>query len=144
MPGWVQTGFNEYAKRLPKTIRLELVEIAPEKRTNVSAEVGRKVEADRLLAQVRRGDYVIALDETGTGFTTVEFSDKLQRWREAGQSLSFVIGGADGLHASVVDRANFCLSLSQFTLPHALARVLLAEQIYRAWSVLQQHPYHRA
>lgn len=144
MPTWVQTGYEEYAKRLPKTFQLSLVEVAAEKRKNVSVDTARKAEAERILARVGPTDTLVVLDETGTGLSTVEFAGKLEKWQEAGANPTFVIGGADGLDDSCLQRANLRLSLSTFTLPHGLVRVMLAEQIYRGWSLLNNHPYHRA
>jgi len=144
MPKWVQTGYDEYAKRLPKSFQLSLVEIAAEKRRNVSADTARKAEAERILARVGPTDTLVILDETGKGLSTVEFAGKLKTWQEAGASPTFVIGGADGLDSSCLQRANLQLSISSFTLPHGMVRVMLAEQIYRAWSLLNNHPYHRA
>lgn len=144
MPTWVQTGYEEYAKRLPKNFQLNLVEIAAEKRKNVSVDTARKAEAERLLARVGPTDTLVVLDETGTGLSTVAFADKLKNWQEAGTNPTFVIGGADGLDDTCLQRANLRLSISPFTLPHGLVRVMLAEQVYRAWSLMNNHPYHRA
>ena len=144
MPTWVQAGYDEYAKRLPKNFRLSLVEVAAEKRKHVSADTARKAEAERILARVGPTDTLVVLDETGTGLSTVKFAGKLKTWQEAGANPTFVVGGADGLDASCLQRANFRLSLSEFTLPHGMVRVMLAEQVYRAWSLLNNHPYHRA
>ncbi|MCL4170802.1 UNVERIFIED_CONTAM: hypothetical protein GTU68_014134 [Idotea baltica] len=132
MPVWVQTGYDEYAKRLPKNFQLSLVEVA------------RRAEAERILGRVGPTDTLVVLDETGTGLSTVKFAGKLKTWQEAGANPTFVVGGADGLDPSCLERANFRLSLSSFTLPHGMVRVMLAEQIYRAWSLLNNHPYHRA
>ncbi len=144
MPGWVQSGYAEYEKRLPKNFQLQLEEIPAEKRRNVSADTARKGEAERILARVGPTDTLVVLDETGTGFSTVDFAGKLRTWQEAGAHVVLLIGGADGLHATCLQRANLRLTLSPFTLPHGLVRVILAEQIYRAWSLLNNHPYHRA
>ena len=144
MPAWVQTGYEEYAKRLPKTFQLTLIEVAAEKRKNVSVDTARKAEAERILARVGPTDTLVVLDETGTGLSTVEFAGKLKNWQESGANPTFVIGGADGVDPSCLQRANLRLSLSGFTLPHGMVRVMLAEQVYRAWSLLNNHPYHRA
>ncbi len=143
MPGWVDAGYHEYAKRLPKQLALELVEIAAEKRRNVSADTARRAEADRILAKVTATDYVVVLDEKGRTLSTKLFAQTVDRWQQLGRSLALVIGGADGLHERVRQRADETLSLSALTLPHGLVRVVLAEQIYRAWSLLNNHPYHR-
>ena len=143
MPDWVSVGFQEYAKRLPRQFALELLEVAPEKRRNVSADTARRSEADRILAKVAATDHVVVLDEKGKTLNTKTLAQSLDDWRQLGRSLVFVIGGADGLDSQVRARANATLSLSAFTLPHGLARVVLAEQLYRAWSLLHNHPYHR-
>lgn len=144
MPAWVQTAYEEYAKRLPKSFQLTLVEVAAEKRKNVSVDTARKAEAERILARVGPTDTLVVLDETGKGLSTVEFAEKLKHWQEAGANPTFVIGGADGLDASCMRRANLRMNVSAFTLPHGMVRVMLAEQVYRAWSLLNNHPYHRA
>ncbi len=144
MPAWVETGYLEYTKRLPKNFQLKLEEIPAEKRRNVSADTARRGEAERILARVGLTDTLVVLDETGTGLSTVDFAKKLSTWQEAGAQVVLLVGGADGLDERCLQRANLVLNLSPFTLPHALVRVLLAEQVYRAWSLLNHHPYHRA
>ena len=144
MPSWVEEAFSDYAKRLPKNFQLQLVEIAAEKRRNVSADTARKAEAERILAKVSTTDTLVMLDETGTGFGTVAFANKLKNWQEAGSSPVLLIGGADGLHQRCRERANLVMQVSDLTLPHGMVRVVLAEQVYRAWSLLNHHPYHRA
>ncbi len=144
MPGWVESGYNEYAKRLPKHLKPQLVEIAPQKRRNVSVDTARRTEAERILAKVTATDHVVALDEKGKVLNTDLFAQTLDRWQQLSKPLALIIGGADGLHADVRARANETLSLSALTLPHPLVRVVLAEQLYRAWSLLNHHPYHRA
>ena len=143
MPGWVAAGFDDYAKRLPREWMLDLVELKPEPR-----ERGKTVtqllaaEASRI-ATACSGFRVIALDEHGAAWSTHGFATHLRRWREAGHDIAFVIGSADGLHPDIRARAAAVVALSAMTLPHGLVRVLLAEQIYRAYSVLSAHPYHR-
>lgn len=144
MPDWIAAGYAEYAKRMPREVRMELVEIKPEPRTSGrNAEQIMAAEAQRILAAVPQGGWLVALDEHGKQPTTRELADHLREWMSAGQDVSFVIGGADGLHASVKAAARQLLALSNLTLPHAMVRVLLAEQLYRAHSLLQNHPYHR-
>ena len=128
MPGWIQEGFQEYARRMPREIRLELVELKP--------------GAD-LLEAVPRDATLIALDEQGKSLSTKGLSVLLSEWMRDGDHPVFVIGGADGLPQEVKDRASKIVSLSALTLPHQLVRVVLAEQLYRAWSILAGHPYHR-
>lgn len=123
---------------------LLLVEVAPATRRNLPAERARRLEAERLLAQVGDKDRVIALDVKGRTWSTEILADKLDDWRMDGNDLAFLIGGADGLDERCLDRADERLSLSALTFPHALVRVIVAEQLYRAWTVLTGHPYHRA
>ena len=128
MPAWIQEGFNEYAKRMPPEIRLALVELKP--------------GAD-ILDALPKGGTIIALDERGKSVTSQGLSVMLSGWMQDGSHPVFVIGGADGLEPAVKDRADKMISLSALTLPHAMVRVVLAEQLYRAWSILARHPYHR-
>jgi 23S rRNA (pseudouridine1915-N3)-methyltransferase len=144
MPGWIESGFHEYARRMPSDAGIELIEIKPEKRAaGTSTERIRKLEADRILAALPAQPMLIALDERGKQLTTVELSEHLARWMQDGANPCFVIGGADGLDTSVRDRARMQMGLSRLTLPHGLARVMLAEQLYRGMSLLKGHPYHR-
>lgn len=143
MPGWVDTGFDEYARRLPREFPLELIEIKPQPR-----ERGRSV-AQMLAAEATRiesactGLRTVALDEHGDAWSTRDFANRLREWRDAGTDIAFIIGSADGLADAVKSRAAAVVALSAMTLPHGLVRVVLAEQIYRAVSLLGGHPYHR-
>jgi len=128
MPAWIDEGYNEYARRMPPEIRLELIALKP--------------GAD-LLAAVPKGATLIALDERGRSVSSQGLSVMLSEWMRDGSHPVFVIGGADGLDAAIKERAEKLLSLSALTLPHAMVRVVLAEQLYRAWSILARHPYHR-
>jgi 23S rRNA (pseudouridine1915-N3)-methyltransferase len=140
-PQWVEEAFSEYAKRFPPHCKLELVELKPEPRADgVPAERIMAAEAER----IRKGAIVVALDERGKALTTMQLSVWLQEWLGSGQDVSLVIGGADGLHPSIKQSAHRLLALSAMTLPHGMVRVLLAEQLYRALSILENHPYHRA
>ncbi len=144
MPDWITTGFNEYAKRMPREARIELVEIKPEPRTtgkNVAQIM--EAEAQRILAALPQDALRIALDERGTHLTTRQMAQQMQDWLRGGHDVAFIIGGADGLHESVKSSAQQLLALSAMTLPHGLVRILLAEQLYRAHSLLHNHPYHR-
>ena len=144
MPGWVDEAFSEYAKRMPRTARIELVEIKPEPRAQCKPTAKLlEAEARRAEAALPPGCSVIALDERGRQLTTAELAKWLARRIDSGIDTAFLIGGADGLAASIKARAEMRLALSAMTLPHGLARVLLAEQLYRAASILQNHPYHR-
>lgn len=139
MPIWVRDGFHEYTKRLPRDNRLELVEIALSKRRDgASAEEGR-----RMLEVAGKRDRLIALDEGGELWTTRELVERMERWRGGGRNVALLVGGPDGLHPSCIEQADETWSLSRLTFPHYLVRVLVAEQIYRAWSLAKGHPYHR-
>ena len=144
MPAWIQSGFREYAKRLPPEIKVELLELQPEERTSgKTLEKARSLEGERILAAIPAGATVYALDEKGRPVTTQGLSVMLAGWMRDGTHPAFVIGGADGLSDEVRTRADKLVSLSALTLPHGLVRVLLAEQLYRASSILANHPYHR-
>lgn len=144
MPAWIEAGYQEYARRMPPDAPLELVEIKPEKRA-AGASIARiqKLEAERILAATPPQAMLVALDERGKQFSTVELSTHLARWMQEGAQPCFVIGGADGLDASIKAHSDLLLGISKLTLPHGLVRVLLAEQLYRAVSLLKGHPYHR-
>lgn len=143
-PGWVQEGFAEYARRMPPEARVDLVEVKPEERgPGRSAERAKVLEGERILAALPQGATLIALDERGRAVTTQGLSVMLAEWMRDGTHPAFVIGGADGLSDAVKARAAKLVSLSALTLPHALVRVVLAEQLYRAWTILARHPYHR-
>ncbi|MEX2124312.1 MAG: 23S rRNA (pseudouridine(1915)-N(3))-methyltransferase RlmH [Woeseia sp.] len=143
-PDWVGDAFDEYAKRLPGQWRFRLDTVATAHRAGNSG-AGKAVEAEglKVLRQLKASEQVVLLDETGTEFTSAGLAAQLTHWQTAGRDLAFVIGGADGVSADCVQRADVRWSLSRLTLPHGLARVLLVEQLYRAWTLLQGHPYHR-
>lgn len=144
MPDWVTQACREYQKRFPRDITLEIIEIKPEKRAaGNSKENIQRLESKRILDAVGK-DYCIALDERGKSWTTVQVADQFEHWQTLGRDVCFIIGGADGLHSDVKEWADRLWSLSPLTLPHAMVRVLLAEQLYRAYTVVIQHPYHRA
>jgi 23S rRNA (pseudouridine1915-N3)-methyltransferase len=144
MPDWITSGFIEYTKRMPREAKIELVEIKPEPRTTgkTTAQL-MEAEAQRILAALPQGCLRIALDERGAQPTTKRLAEQMQGWMREGRDVAFVIGGADGLHDSVKQSAQHLMALSALTLPHAMVRVLLAEQLYRAHSLLHNHPYHR-
>jgi len=145
MPPWVESGFEQYAQRMPREARFELVEIKPERRSAaVSVERAMVRESERIEAALPAACTRIVLDERGTMLDSIRFARELERWRAAGRDLAFLIGGADGLSAGVKAAAHATISLSPMTLPHGLARVLLAEQLYRAHTISTAHPYHRA
>jgi 23S rRNA (pseudouridine1915-N3)-methyltransferase len=144
IPEWVTAGFIEYAKRMPREAKIELVELKPEPRTSgKTPQQIMEAEAQRILAALPQGCLRIALDERGAAWTTRQLADKMGQWMGEGRDAAFIIGGADGLHESVKKNAQQLLALSAMTLPHAMVRVLLAEQLYRAHSLLHNHPYHR-
>ena len=144
MPDWITTGFNEYAKRMPREAKTELLEIKPEPRsTGKSTTQIMEAEAQRILAALPQSYLRIVLDERGTQPTTKQFARQMQEWMQSGRDVAFIIGGADGLHESIKQAAQQQLALSALTLPHAFVRVLLAEQLYRAHSLMHNHPYHR-
>ncbi len=144
MPDWITAGFNEYAKRMPREARIELLEIRPEPRsTGKSIAQIMEAEAQRILAALPQNCLRIALDERGVQPTTRQLAAQMRDWMQAGRDVAFIIGGADGLHDSVKQAAQQLLALSALTLPHAFVRLLLAEQLYRAHSLLHNHPYHR-
>ena len=143
MPAWVAAGYGEYAKRLPREYELELLELKP------AARDAGKTAAQLLAAEALRiraacmNFTTVALDERGAAWTTRQLAQRLARWRELAQDLAFVIGSADGLDESVKRDAAAVFALSALTLPHGLARIILAEQLYRSASILGGHPYHR-
>jgi 23S rRNA (pseudouridine1915-N3)-methyltransferase len=142
MPDWVNAGVGEYAKRMPRDARVELVALKPAPRGGLVKSV-LAAEGGRIRDALPAGCIKVALDERGTLINTMELARRMARWREAGRDVAFIIGGADGLDENVKRAADFAWSLSPLTLPHGLARVALAEQLYRAVSILHNHPYHR-
>lgn len=144
MPGWVEEGFAEYAKRLSGEIRLELVEVAAGKRTKTSDLVRiREAEGERMLAVLRPDDRVVALDVRGKSLTTEAMAGELRRSLPEGHDIALLVGGPEGLAECALARARERWSLSALTLPHPLVRIVIAEQVYRCWSLLRGHPYHR-
>ena len=144
MPAWIQDGFQEYVRRMPPEIRVELVELKPEERgAGRDPERAKATEGERLIDALPKDATLLALDERGKAVTTQGLSVMLAQWMRDGAHPAFAIGGADGHSEALRARADKLLSLSALTLPHGLVRVLLAEQLYRAWSILARHPYHR-
>ena len=144
MPGWVKQGYEEYAKRMPRECELVLREIAPGRRGK-KFDVVKTVqdEGKRMIAALSQGMYVVTLDVQGKAWSTLKLSQAMQGWLENGRHVALLVGGPEGLADSVQQLADESWSLSQMTLPHPLVRIVVAEQIYRAWSILQNHPYHR-
>lgn len=145
MPAWVEQGVAEYLPRLPREYRFELVEI-PVASRGQSAAIDRlkQVEGEKMLRAIPQGAQTIAFDQRGEALTTLEWARALQSWQRDGRDVALLIGGPDGLAPECLARAERRWSLSKLTLPHGLVRVLVLEQLYRAWSVLAGHPYHRA
>lgn len=143
-PDWVAAGYQEFAARLPREAALTLTEIKAEPRASgKTAAQMMRAEAERIEAALPPRARLVVLDERGADLTTRALSERLARWRQDGLDVALVIGGPDGLDPALKARAADTLRLSSLTLPHALVRVLLAEQLYRAWSLLHNHPYHR-
>ena len=143
-PAWADSAIADYLSRFPKDWQVTVKAVKPELRAGQSKEKIMQIEAERIRAAIPEHAAIIAMDERGRDFTTVDFSKKISSWRDSGDSLAFVIGGADGLDSQLKKEASMMLRLSSMTLPHAMARVMLVEQIYRAFSILTNHPYHRA
>ena len=148
MPGWVDEAFNDYAKRLPPACRLTLREVptayrggAGRKGAAPAASIRR--EGEGLLRAAPSGARIVALDERGAGWSTADLAARLETWLADGRDTAFLAGGPDGLAPECRERADLTWSLSRLTFPHALVRVIVAEQLWRAWSLLQGHPYHR-
>jgi 23S rRNA (pseudouridine1915-N3)-methyltransferase len=143
-PDWVRSGFDSYARRLRGSCTLTLTEVALARRGK-SAALPRLLEQEGrlMLAAVPKGARVVALDELGRAFTTADLAKRLQHWMASGGPVALLIGGPDGLAPECLERADEKWSLSALTLPHGLVRVVVAEAVYRAWSLLEHHPYHR-
>ncbi len=145
MPGWVVDGYREYARRIPAECALHLIEITPGHRGK-KADLSRAVrdEGERMLKSIPKGCRVLALDVSGSAWSTEGLSERLAQWLADGRDLALLVGGPEGLASDCLQRADGRWSLSPLTLPHPLVRVVVAEQLYRAWSLLRNHPYHRA
>lgn len=144
MPSWVAEGYDDYARRMPRECTLSLIEIAPSKHGKGGAtQRAIEDEGERQLAALSARCRVVTLDERGKLYSTVDLSQRMARWQQDGGDVALLIGGADGLAPACKQRADETWSLSPLTLPHALVRVIVAEQLYRAWTVLRGHPYHR-
>jgi len=144
MPGWVGEGIDEYGKRLPRELKLNWREIPLARRgRDSSPDKLCREEGQQILRALPAADRVIALDVRGKRLSTEQFAQRLEEWRMSGDNFSFIIGGPDGLSPECLERADQRWSLSDLTLPHPLVRVLLAEQLYRAWTITANHPYHR-
>ncbi|HSW19096.1 MAG TPA: 23S rRNA (pseudouridine(1915)-N(3))-methyltransferase RlmH [Ramlibacter sp.] len=143
VPDWAQTAWDDYAKRFPPELKLELRAVKTEPRASKTLDAIYAAERERIEAQIPRGARVVALDERGTTLTTQALATKLREWQLGGDDVALVIGGPDGLQPAFRQQAHERIRLSDLTLPHAMVRVLLVEQLYRAWSINAGHPYHR-
>jgi len=143
VPEWAQTAYDDYAKRFPPELKVELKAVKTEPRASKTLENLLAAERQRIEAVISKGTRIVALDERGTAVTTVALSTKLTGWQLEGDDVAIIIGGPDGLDPGFKQAAHERLRLSDLTLPHAMVRVLLIEQLYRAWSITVNHPYHR-
>lgn|SRR3990167_1490753 len=143
IPTWIEEGYQEYAKRLPPSCTLEIIAIPAEKHSHADRNRLMLRESEKMLALIKPNHRVIALDVQGELWSTDDVVKKLSSWQTEGKNIDLLIGGPEGLHVSSLKRADMVWSLSKLTFPHFLIRVMIAEQIYRAWSILQHHPYHR-
>jgi 23S rRNA (pseudouridine1915-N3)-methyltransferase len=143
VPDWAQTAWDDYAKRFPPELKIELRAVKTEPRGSRTVQTLQAAERERIEAQISRGTRIVALDERGTSLTTQALAAKLKTWQLEGDDVALVIGGPDGLDPDFRQGAHERIRLSDLTLPHAMVRVLLVEQLYRAWSINAGHPYHR-
>jgi 23S rRNA (pseudouridine1915-N3)-methyltransferase len=145
MPLWIAQGYEDYARRLPRECSLRLVQIAPGRRSRTQpAAQAVEEEGRRMLAAIPQRSLVVTLEVSGSAWDTPALASRLQEWLQSGRDIALLVGGADGLSADCLRRADLRWSLSALTLPHALVRVLLVEQLYRAWTIISGHPYHRS
>jgi 23S rRNA (pseudouridine1915-N3)-methyltransferase len=142
-PAWADTAYDDFAKRFPPEMRLELKAVKAETRGSKTPEQLMAAEAARLSSALPKGVRRVVLDERGTRLTTVQLSERMKAWMGDGRDVAFIVGGPDGLDAALKQSADETLRLSDLTLPHAFVRVWLAEALYRAWTVMVNHPYHR-
>lgn len=143
VPDWAQTAWDDYAKRFPFELKVELKAVKTEPRASKALDTLLAAERSRIEAAIPKGFRVVALDERGTTLTTMALAQKLENWQLSGDDVALVIGGPDGLDPAFRQAAHERIRLSDLTLPHAMVRVLLVEQLYRAWSINANHPYHR-
>lgn len=144
VPAWAQAAWDDYAKRFPPELKLELKAVKTEPRAGgKTSEQIMAAERQRIDAAIPKGAHVVALDERGSALDTQALAARLAQWQGQGGDVALVIGGPDGLEPGLRQAAHECIRLSALTLPHAMVRVLLAEQLYRAWSINAGHPYHR-
>ena len=145
MPAWVTTGFQEYQKRMPPHLKLELQEIEPVRRVSKgTTDKAKEIEAKAILAALPKRAYIIALDEHGKQFTSMELAAKVHDFQQIGSDVVIIIGGPEGLTPEILSKANETISLSKLTMPHPMVRIVIAEALYRAYSIDAGLPYHRA
>jgi 23S rRNA (pseudouridine1915-N3)-methyltransferase len=142
-PAWADTAYEDFAKRFPPELRLELKAVKAEPRGSKTAQQSMAAEAARIEAGIPKGARRVVLDERGTRLTTLQLAERMTAWMNDGRDVALLVGGPDGLDASLKATADETLRLSDLTLPHAFVRVLLAEALYRGWTVMVNHPYHR-
>ncbi|XOV78541.1 MAG: 23S rRNA (pseudouridine(1915)-N(3))-methyltransferase RlmH [Aestuariibacter sp.] len=144
MPAWVVTGYQEYARRMPPDWRMKLIEIPPEKRGK-NADIARILEKEgqNILASIPKGNRIVALEVTGKPWHSHQLAEQMEKWQLDGRNVSLIIGGPEGLSKNCLNQAEQKWSLSTLTLPHPLVRIVLAESLFRAWSINNNHPYHR-
>jgi 23S rRNA (pseudouridine1915-N3)-methyltransferase len=145
VPDWIEKGYHEFAKRLPIEHRINLIEIATSKR-HKNSDTRRLLEreAQQMIAAIPKSATVIALDVSGQQWSTQQLAQQFSAWQQEGHDIALLVGGPDGLTPDCVARARYVWSLSRLTFPHALVRIMIAEQLYRAWSINNEHPYHRS
>ena len=143
-PKWIEQGFDHYVQRLPRHCQLKLIEVPAVSRKQGGINEVRGKEGRRVLDRIPKDCYTVALVESGRSLTTQDLAQTLDDWMQHGRDVALVVGGADGLDEMCLARADECWSLSSLTFPHALVRVIVAEQLYRAWTILSNHPYHRS
>jgi 23S rRNA (pseudouridine1915-N3)-methyltransferase len=143
MPDWMKTGVDDYMRRLPKGFNVEWLEIQASKRVNGSSSQYRRKDSGNIQSRLKKGDLVVALEASGTLLSTESFAEHLGSWQMQARRINILIGGPDGLDSDLLELADARWSFGALTLPHTLVRVVLAEQLYRAWAVMTGHPYHR-
>lgn len=142
VPKWVDQAFNEYVKRLPKDFALNITDVPTVNRNNNSVKNALKIEAEKIEKKIKKDSFIVTLEIDGKNLSTEKLAKNIKEWRKENKFIQFVIGGPDGIDSSISKKSNFKWSLSNLTFPHSMVRVMLAEQIYRAWTLLNNHPYH--
>lgn len=142
-PDWIKSGFTEYQQRMPSDFKLELLELPLKNHGKLPLEQAKKLEGNLLLKELKPQDLCIAMDEHGKELRTLDLANRLNSWRDEYRNITILVGGPSGLSSECLTRANFIWSLSQLTFPHQMVKVILAEQLYRAVAILNNHPYHR-